>query len=99
LVSNHEIATWLRTTTGQLLQQNISIAMAGETDRSKRSAAAMDLCFLIRILPMVTTNLPELVSQLVGLISGLVEHRMYTYGPELASYDNNLINKCFHLNS
>lgn len=83
LVSSSGVAQWLNQTTSQLLVQNIAVLSNGSTQPAAKTCAALDICFVVRLLPMISSNKSELVLQLTDLAVRLMEARMHAYGKEL----------------
>jgi hypothetical protein len=83
LVSSSGVAQWLNQTTSQLLTQNIALLSNGSTQPTAKTCAALDICFIVRLLPMITSNKNELILQLTDLAVRLMEARMHSYGKEL----------------
>eukprot|EP01036_Dinobryon_divergens_P024118 gene24118-32535_t len=91
LVTCHEVSLWTQQTVSQMVNQSIALLFqshqphtGGSVCMSKgQSSAVVDLCFLLRLLPMVSGNKHQLVVQLVLLIGQLIDNSMLMYGSPL----------------
>jgi hypothetical protein len=70
LVAAPEVAEWLGQNVPQLIGQNIATLLSGaqRPQQESPSAAALDLHFLVQLLPLISSNIPQLVTQLVALV-------------------------------
>eukprot|EP01038_Epipyxis_sp_PR26KG_P009793 gene9793-13175_t len=72
LVLSPDVSLWLNQTVTQLVHQYINILSSNISTSIQKSAAAVDLCFLTRLLPMITSNQSQLLIQLINLAVQMV---------------------------
>lgn len=85
LAASPDVLQWLSSNVTQLVGQNIP--------QLTRSAAAVDLHFLVRLLPLLSTNATQLISQLTGLLGQLLDSQMHSRGREYLALELS----CCHL--
>ena len=86
-INNPEARKWLGDNLPTMVQQSIQIISnsTGDGDnkttlqKSTQTAAALDLCYYIRLLPLIMSPL-DLLSQLVPLLKQLIDAHMYKQG-------------------
>lgn len=82
LVYVEDVRTWLNNTVMTLLGQNMATISSTVHTSKGNCAAAVDLLFLVRILPLLSRDKIQLVSQLVTLTVQLLESGIHSYGKE-----------------
>eukprot|EP00981_Chlorochromonas_danica_P002163 scaffold428_cov168-Ochromonas_danica.AAC.28 len=70
-IESVDVRSWLQQTVSNLLVQNINVLLSTSSSSGDGSHAALDLCVLMRIVPMTTTNRAELVLQLLNFVQQL----------------------------
>lgn len=80
MVSSSDVQQWLSNSVSQLVVQDIPRLSSSDT-------VAVDLHFLVRLLPLVSANVMQLVSQLCGLLGQLVDSQMHTRGRQYVALE------------
>ena len=86
-INNPEARKWLGDNLPTMVQQSIQIVSNSTGNgnnnttlqKSTQTAAALDLCYYIRLLPLIMSPL-DLLSQLVPLLKQLIDAHMYKQG-------------------
>ena len=79
LVGSPEVAGWLAQTVEQVVGQCVARLHSGS---ERPSPDALDLLFLVRILPLVSNSAPQLTQQLLGLAVQLTTARSHSRGTD-----------------
>jgi hypothetical protein len=94
LVAAPEVAEWLGQNVPQLIGQNVAALLSGaQRQQDGPNTTALDLHFLVQLLPLISSNVTQLVAQLVALVVQQVSAQLPGRGPEFVA----LTVTCCHL--